>query len=395
MPLLDNYVGQIPGAPVGNAGSIITSRDWVRLRQPFIDNRGRGCVTITDVTGAYTRNDSHGGEPKPLLRTYLVNDLRNQGHQLPMVCNAATLRKEEWIAMDMILLREARSRLRAAADLEAASNFPMNGMSRMTLEYQAMSDPGEAVVDMDGRTDARVDTPLHIIRSLPLPITHSDFGYSDRELQVSRNTGTGLDMTMGEVAARRVGESVEDQVIGNVTGATYGTQTAGPGTHTGTSTVYGYTNFTYRLTKTNMTVPTTTNGPTSYGEVLTALNQLFAQNFYGPFVLYHSTDWTTSMNSPFTTAGGNHPSETLRTMLMKNPDIRDVRRLDRLTSTYTLIFAQLSSDVAQMVSGLDFNTIQWDEKGGLDHRFKHLAIKTPRLRATYASRTGILVATTA
>lgn len=403
MPLFDNF------RPTGehHAGaSVLTvtptlngnmpTNDWARLRQPYLDRRGRACVALTDLRGGFTKNDSRGGERKPLIRSYLINDLRNMGLQLPYVTNAATLTPQAWIEIDKTVLKSARERLRAAADLENANSYGgFDALGKMTLEYYAMNDPGEAVVDMDARTDGRTDTPLQIIRSLPLPITHSDFGYSAREIAVSQNGAMPFDLTMAEAAARRVSESIEDQVIGNVTGVTYGTQTTGYGTHTGTSTVYGYLNFPQRLTKTNFTAPTSTNGPTTYAEVLAALNQLFAQRYYGPFILYHSTDWSTYMNTPFSTSGGNHPGETLRTMLLKIPEIVDVRRLDRLTSTYTLLFVQQSGDVAQMVNGMGITTVQWEEKGGLERRWKVMCIKVPRLRSDYSSRTGILHGTTA
>lgn len=403
MPLLDNYV-PLPGFQ-GSGGNVINAvngsipdRNWVRLRQPYLDRFGRACVTINDLRGGMTRNDSNGGEAKPLLRSYLVQDLLNQGFRLPPVCNAATLRKEDWIQLDRAVVRSARQNLRAAADLESASSFGgFNAMGKMTLEYQAMSDPGEAVVDMDGRTPGRTDTPLFILRSLPLPITHSDFGYSSRELMVSRNSDTPLDTVMGEAAGRRVGESIEDQTIGNVTGVTYATQTAGPGTHTGTSTVYGYRNFPQRLTKINFTAPTTGGWvpETAYNEVLAALQQLLNQYFSGPFILYYSLDWFQYMNRQFSVAGGNNASETLLSMLKKIPNIQDVRLLERMTATFTLLFVQMTATVAEMVNGMDITTIQWEEKGGLELHFKVMAIKVPRLRSDYNSRTGILHGTTA
>jgi len=300
--------------------------------------------------------------------------------------------------MDKRIVHAARQRLRAVQDLESASSYGgFNAMGRMTLEYQAMSDPGEAVVDMHANTDARTDTPHFILRSLPLPITHADFGYSERELLVSRNSDTPFDMVMSEAAARRVGESLEDQLIGNTTEVIYGTQTAGPRAHTGASGVYGYLNFPQRLTKTNFTAPTAGGWvpDTTHNEVLAALDQLYAQFFYGPWVIYHSIDWTQYMNRVYAVSGGNNPGETLRTMLLKNPDIQDVRRLDRLTSTFTFIFVQMTSEVAELVNGLDFTTIQWQERGGLDLRFKVMAIKVPRLRSDYHGRTGILHGTTA
>jgi len=410
MPLLDRAIpnptlaaqGALPRTGVmnsiGGGGLSLPDRNWGRLRQPFLDRRGRACVTIQDVDGGYTVNDSTGGERKPLLRTYLIQDLANRGYGLPLAANAATLRKEDWIELDRRCARAARQRLRAVEDLAGASSYGgFNAMGKMTLEYQAMNDPGEAMVDMNATTDGRTDTPQFILRSLPLPITHSDFGYSERELMVSRNSDTPFDMVMGEACSRRVGESLEDQLIGNVTGVTYATQTAGPGIHTGTSTVYGYTNFPQRLTKTNFTAPSGGGWTpdTAHNEILAALDQLYAQFFYGPFILYHSIDWTQYMNRVYAVSGGNNPGETLRTMLLKNPDIQDVRRLDRLTSTFTLIFVQMTSEVAELVDGMDITIVQWQEKGGLELRFKTMAIKVPRLRSDYNSRTGILHGTTA
>lgn len=379
-------------------GGHMPDADWSRMRQPFIDSRGRACVAVRDVRGAMTKNDSTGGEARPLIRTYLVNDLKNMGYQLPAVTNATTLRVRDWIELDKQVVKEARNRLRAVDDLSKASSFGgFNAMGRMTLEYQAMSDPGRAVVDMDARSPARNDTPQFILRSLPLPITHADFGYSSRELMVSRNSSTPLDTVMGEASGRRIGETVEDTLIGTVTGVSYATQTAGYGTHTGTSTVYGYTNFPQRLTKTNFTAPSGGGWTpdTAHNEILAALDQLYAQFFYGPFIVYHSIDWTQYMNRVYAVSGGNNPGETLRTMLLKNPDITDVRRLDRLTSTFTLLIVQMTSEVAQMVNGMDITTVQWEEKGGLELQFKVMCIKVPRLRSTYASRTGILHGTTA
>ena len=410
MPLLETMAGLDAGGrynPQGGmsvlnsfspGGMSMPDRNWARLRQPFLDSRGRACVTVTDVNGMMTRNDSTGGEMRPLLRTYLVNDLRNMGFNLPPVVNATTLQKEDWIQLDKTVVREARGRLRAVKDLANASSYGgFNGLGKMSLEYQSMADVGNAVVDMDARTDGRNDTPTFSLRSLPLPITHSDFGYSQRELMVSRNGNTPLDTVMGECGGRRIGEMLEDQLIGNVTGITYGTQTSGPGTHTGTSTVYGYTNFPYRLTKTNFTAPSGGGWVpnTTYNEVLAALNQLNAQFFYGPFQVYFSTDWSPYMNQVYTLAGGGTLTDTLLSQLKKHPDIKDVQRLDRLTSTFTLLFVQMTSEVAQMVNGMDITTIQWEEKGGLDLRFKIMTIQVPRLRHTYANRTGILHGTTA
>jgi hypothetical protein len=274
-----------------------------------------------------------------------------------------------------------------------------DGYSRMTLEYQAMSDAGTAYVDMDGLTDGTTDTPQWILRSLPLPITHSDFGYSDRELAVSGRNGNPFDVVMGEQASRRVGETVEDQAIGNIVGVNYGTITTGPGTHTGTSTVYGMRTFPARLTKTNFTAPSAGGWSpgTLIAELNSALNQLKAQFSYGPYVVYHSPDWDPYFDGDYYAGTGSAvaPNQTLRERIGKIGDITSVMRLDRLTTTFTLFIVQMSTEVVQMVIGMDIRTVQWDEKGGLARRFKVMTIMVPRFRSDYNNRTGILHGTTA
>ena len=399
MPLVDNHLA-IPGSEYGAVANQMgygvvqqVNRGFdPLLHRPYFDKNDRPCVTVN--TGQWT---VERGERLPIKRSMLVRDVINDlGILNPVLltANATALRKEDWIEMDRAVLTAARQRLRAWADLRAANSYGgFNGMAKMTLEYEAMSDPGEAIVDMDGITEGRTDNPLFKLRSIPLPITHSDFWFSERRLNVSRNS-TPLDTTMAEAAARRVAEKIEKTTIGEETGVTYGTESAGYGAHDGDSEVYGYTNFTARLTKTNFTAMTTTNGPTSYNEILVALTQLYDNRFYGPFMLYHSIDWTTYMNTPFTTSGGNHPGETLRTMLLKNPDIMDVRRLDFLDNTQTLIFVQMTADVARAINGMDITTVQWPSIGGLRQNYKVMAIQVPQLRHDYNGRCGILHGTT-
>lgn len=401
MPLLDNpraSVGLPSTVPVLNqVGGGMPDQTWLGLRRPYLDKNGRACVTINDLRGGWTAQDSRGGEKKPLLRGYLVNDLRNLGYPIP-TANATSMTIRAWAELDSAVTKAFRQELRAAADLEAASSYGgFDAMARMTLERQVMSDAGEAFVDMDGTIDGRNDQPLVDLESLPLPITHSDFGFTQRLINVSRSGNMPLDTVMGEQAARKVAESIEDQVIGNVTGITYGTQSSGYGTHRAASRVWGYTNFTYRLTKTNFTAPSAGGWTpdTTFQEVLAALQQLLNQRARGPFILYHSRDWFQYVNRNFAVSGGNNAGETLLSMLKKIPSIQDVRLLERLTSTFTLLFVQMTAEVAQMVNGMDVSTVQWEEKGGLEQRFKVMAIKVPRLSADYSQQTGILHGTTA
>lgn len=352
--------------------------------RPYVDSKGRHCVTI---------NAGFDKDGKPKYETRTCAQLMAQGFYTP-VMNATTLRKQEWEYLDTVVLKAARQRLRAWSDLAGANSFGgFNGMTKMLLEHETMSDPGEAISDMDGLSEGRTDNPRFQLEGLPLPITHSDFWFSSRRLAVSRNTGTPLDTTMAEAASRRVAELIERTLIGTVTGLQYG-QTSDYGR---APKVYGYTNFPSRITKTDLTTPTGSNQAAILQDVLEMRDQLYNANFYGPFMLYHSTDYDTYFDNDYILTGGNVATQTLRDRIRAIDGISDVRRLDFLPSSsnpFTMIMVQMTSDVARAVNGMEFTTIQWEGKGGMKVFFKVMCIKVPQLRADFNGNCGILHATT-
>lgn len=389
------------------------------LRRPYIDKNGNLAVTIN--TGRYTVEK---GQRTPIKEHRLVRDLVNNG-VMPagFVTNATALRKEEWLELDKTVLRAARYRLRAWADLAAASPFGgFNAMSKMILEHETMSDPGEALVDMDGLSEGRGDSPYFQLEGLPLPMTHSDFWIGSRQLAASRNSGTPLDVTKGEASGRRVAESIEKTTIGNQTGITYGGNSTQVGGYGRTSSVYGYLNFSSRLTKTGLRNPSAASWTASrtVQDVLACLDQLKANKFFGGdkgFMIYTSNDWDQYLDNDYILTGGNVATQTLRNRLRSIEGVADVRRLDFLFSsipdpddsaagfkgpggadvgsayTFTMIFVQMTPDVAQAVNGLDLTTLQWEAVGGMRLNFKVMAIQVPRLRADFYGNCGILQAT--
>lgn len=379
--------------PVG--GALAECRFDPGLLRPYVDNAGKRCVTVN----AGTAWDDKAQKYAPRYEKVLVKDLQDQGINLP-VWNATSLRKEEWLQLDRQVIRAARARLRAWADLAAANTYGgFNGMAKMVLEHETMSDPGNAVVDMDGLTESTTDSPKFQLEGLPLPIIHSDFSYSLRRLTVSRNSGTPLDTVMGEAAGRRVGELVEKLTIGVETGPIYGgasTQTGGYGR---TSQVTGYINFSSRLTKTDLTAPTGSNPESTVTDVLEMRDQLYNNNFFGPFMLYHSTDWDQYLDNDYARLGGNNATMTLRDRLRAIDGVMDVRRLDYLTAAnshaFTLVMVQMTPDVARAVVGMPVQTVQWESMGGMRLNFKVMCIHVPQIRADYSGQCGVLHARTA
>lgn len=402
---LQDYV--INGQGHGPVGEMIAGcRFDPGMLRPYIDDRGERVVTI---------NAGRHPNGQPRYQKVRIADLQARGINSP-VFNATALRKEEWIMLDTVVLRAARFRLKAWTDLAAANSFGgFNGMSKMILEHETMSDPGEAVVDMDGLTEGRTDAPRYQLQGLPLPITHSDFWFSSRRLAVSRNTGTPLDTTMGEAAGRRVAETIEKTTIGMATGPIYGGNSTQVGGYGRTPQVYGYTNFPARLLKTNLYAPTGV-GRSGTGwvpadtlkDVLAMRDALYLNKFYGPFVIYTSNDWDAYMDNDYVLTGGNVATQTLRERLKAIEGISDVKRLDFLFASqlssaggpgtdidatphpFTLLMIQMTPDVARAVNGMDITTVQWESVGGMRLNFKVMCIQVPQLRADFYNNCGIM-----
>lgn len=299
----------------------------------------------------------------------------------------ATLRKDEWILLDEMVIRAAQSRLKAVADLMGSPglvfNLP-NGMAHTVLQHQTQSDIQGATVSMDGLRRGNSDRPLYELHNLPLPIVHQDFDFSLREVLTSRNGSTPLDTSTAELAGRKVAEEIERMLLGN---STNNDQYAYGG-----GTIYGYTDYPQRLTKT-ITSPTAAGWvpATLLNEVLEMRTQSQQAKHYGPWVLYTGLDWDAYMDDDFSAAKNTN---TLRQRLMQVEGISGVRTLDYLTG-YDIIMVQMTSNVIRMVNGMGITTLQWESNGGMAVHYKVMAINVPQLRCDYNSNTGIIHATVA
>ena len=276
-------------------------------------------------------------------------------------------------------------------------------MANPILEFERSTDVGEAVVDMDGMTEGRAFALKFDLQGMPLPITHSDFFLSSRFLAVSKNKGTPMDTRRAEMAGRRIGETIEKTTIGLQAGPIYGEAAGTRYTYANNSQVFGYLNHPDRITVTGKTWATGSNGSTILGDWLAIREQLYTNKFFGPYIVYTSTDWDQHLDNLFSTT---EPSAgTLRKRLMEIEDIQDIRRLDYLNSTdaasyvKTTIWVQMTPETARAVNGMEITTVQWPSMGGMRLNFKVMCIQVPQIRSrftglnTTTAKTGICVAT--
>lgn len=378
------------------------------MARPYLDENGVACCTIN--TGKRKWDDKKK-KMVPQFENVRIKDLRDAG-LTDLSVNAAVLRKDDWIEIDRTLIEARQQILRAWDDLEGFGNVRrVDAMTKTVIERETASDSGEAVVDMDVLSEGRNTEILFQTQGIPLPITHGDWFLSKRFLGMSRNSGEGLDLRKSRMYARRVMETIEQTVIGTVA-TTFTAGTGSPAYGTGgagtrTARVYGYTNFSERLTKTDLTTPTGSNPDDTVTDILEMRDLMYANRFYGPYIIYHSTDWDQYLDHDYAiTAGssyGVNPTMTLRERILRiggedgGPQIKALRRLDFLpssTNPFTLLMIQTDPDVARAIIGMPPTTIQWEERGGMLLKFIHMACMVPELSADYYNRSGILHATT-
>ena len=340
------------GQASGSVASTLLQTGFnVNTLRPFVGKDGRSYVTTVNEAGEATA--------------------------VPLANSTATLRKDDWKLLDTAIIKAAKPRLRAVADLRGAGldYIIPNGMGKTVLETESMSDITPASVTMDGMEESSGDRPSFSLVNLPLPIIHKDFSFSARQIMASRNGGSPLDTTTAELAARRVAEEAEKLLIGTSSGLKFGG-----------GDVYGYTTFTSRMEKT-ITAPSASGWTAAQAvkEVLEMIKQSMDAYHYGPWMLYYSPAWSPFMNNEYK----NESDDLLAERLRRIDNISDVRMLDYLENN-DLLLVQMTSDVVREVIGMDITTLQWETNGGMKQNFKVMAIMVPQLRADYNGKTGIV-----
>lgn len=348
-----------------------------------------------DVASKLLNNNFDVGALRPYIggdgRTYITQNRQNAAGDMeavavPVMNANATLLRLEWTLLDEVVVRAALPRLRAVADLRGRGLQMVipNGMSKTVLQTQAQSNIDGASISMDGLAKSKGDRPQYNLTNLPLPIIHKDFSFPARQIAVSRNGGMPLDLSMAEQAARRVAEGAEQLLLGVANSYAYGG-----------GTVYGYTNFPSRITKT-LTSPLLSawTPRTLVNEILNMRLQSQQHFHYGPWVLYTSLAWDVYLDNDLNATAANSSNITLRQRIKDIESIDDVVTLDYLNG-YDMVLVQMTSDVAREVVGMDITTVQWESQGGMELNFKVMCILVPQVRADYNGNCGIVHANVA
>jgi hypothetical protein len=264
--------------------------------------------------------------------------LQSGGNFNSLRTNAVLLR-DEWRSFDNTVVDITRENLVGVAEVMDRGliyDLP-NALGSLTLEWQELLDDlVDAEVSMSGLNEATKDRLNYGTRAMPIPLIHKEFFYNLRFLEAARRNGRQVETDHAAVATRKVAEKIEallfsGLVIAGSVGAIYGLLNH-PNRNTGTST----------------------------------------------------GAWAT-MTGDYKPAS----DKTIMERVLAIPGIDRIIATPKLTGN-TALLVQMSSDVVQMIDGLQPTMVEWETKGGFEFNFKIIAIMLPRVRASGNLKSGIV-----
>ena len=330
--------------------------------RPFIETDenspyfGYPCITVFK-----------GGDPK-----------KEASYSTMPITTQAVLRRDEWLALDEVLVTVARARLGGIQDL-IDNNLTYNlgnALGTTVLEWHDVSDSMSAIVSMDGVTRGPGDRPKFTSNYIPVPVIHSDFEINLRQLESSRKLGNPLDTTMVEQSTRRVMETLEDMLF---TDTEYSF---------GNGTIYSYLNHPDINTIT-LTVDWDASAKTGediVDEVIAMKQALIEAKQFGPYMIYIPTGYETKLDEDYR---ANYP-KTTRQRIMEIDGIKGVKVIDRLTADNVLMVSMTSTTV-QLVRGLPIQVVEWSTEGKWITKYKIVTIQVPRVRSDQDGNSGIVL----
>lgn len=292
-----------------------------------------------------------------------------------IVNNASTLRHEEHKRYDSALIQVARERLNGIADLRSRGlTVNLGGIGVILSMYERVGEMIPASISMDGIRKGDNDRLTFDEVGVPIPVFHQDWSLNERQLVASRTVGQGLDTTQTQFATRSVIDSMEDALFVGV-----------PSLVVDGKQIYGYTNHPDRETGTISNSWATTTGGNIIADTKAMLQKAYANNFFGPFVMYVSKDFWANIQDDYSSTKGDN---TIKDRIEAFVDITEVKPADRLPNG-TAVLVQLTSDVVDLAIAQDIRNLQWS-KQPMQTNYKVFSILAPRVKSNRDSKTGIV-----
>lgn len=342
----------------------------VSRKRPFwIPGKG----LFIEVPNGFKTNDK--GERRPAVKTHQIATEGNFNVN-------ATLRKDEWVQVDLELLEAYRQRLVVFEAYRRKGLIQnLGGLGVLASEWENASAMIDASIDMDGESLGREDRQTFGLNGVPIPVIHSEFRIGERVLMASRMRGASLDVTQGIEAAQSVARTVEKMFIN---GSTMGAINSDGQTYQ----IYGLTNFPNRVQFTSLSDwsdPATTQ-ETILTETLQMVQTLEEdERRFGPFAIWIPADCSFQFYEDYK----SESEKTLMQRILDDPRIESIEVADELAAG-NVIVAQLEKTTTDAAVGADESNIQWASGSGWTNHFQTFAALAPRFKTDADGRCGIL-----
>lgn len=311
---------------------------------------------------------SGGGVAKKLL---------NNGMKVNALRTNATLRDKEWIDIDQAVLQAAQPRLVGVADIKSRGlvyDMGGRGLASTVLEYEDISDMGQADINMDGVTEANSERQEFSLKHLPLPIMHKRFSIGVRTLNASRERGTPLDTTQAQTAARKVAQTQEYCLFNGYNNFTFGG-----------GVLYGYLDTPTRHTVDMAKDWLSCNGEEIVADVLAMVQTAQDNLHYGPFIVYISSNYQEHLGKDYKALS----ADTILDRIKKVDGVQAVRFVPLMEDNQVLL-VEMSIETVRAVTGLPLQTLEWDTEGGMMFHFRVMTIDVIQIRADQYGNSGIV-----
>jgi len=291
-----------------------------------------------------------------------------------ILCNSATLRKDEWIYLDTELVESAKAVLNGVQDLLSLGlSLDIDGMSNTIIQSQTVSDFGPAKFSIDAETVDSNDRAEYGLSTMPLPIAHKGFNLNLRVLNMSRKTGTPLDTTQVNMCGTVIGELIES------------TYFMGSNFKYGGGQVYGLTTHPDRGTLTLTGDWMNLTGEQILKDVQRMIALQIANGFNSAFYLYIPTVWNGKLDSDYKSGS----DITIRERIMKLDNIGAIKISDKLEAG-NVSLVNMEKRTVRVINGLNLQNLEWESKGGMLKHYKSLAIQVPEIRSDFRKKCGVV-----
>lgn len=305
----------------------------------------------------------------------IAHKLSKSNMNLNVLRTNAVLLKDDWLDVDDRVLRVAEERLKITSSLlDAGLSYDVGGIGATQSEWQREGDLTPATLSMEPDSMDNRDILQYDLQVVPIPVIHKDFRLGLRQMEATKRMGSNIDMANVEAAARKVARGIEDLVVFGLPN----------GTTIGGMNLYGVTTHPDRITGT-AAGNWATDIDAIYETVLNMLQAADNIHRYGPFELFVSAGLSLPLYNFYNDGSG----QTVKARLEQLDQISKITVSDSIPNG-DLVLIQMEVNTIDLAIAQQLITIEWDERGGLNHNYKILAALAPRIKPDANGELGIV-----